>query len=253
MSAGIPSLGERFKSHGDRVSWVFSTEDCTVFALETAPGFDVVSTSNVSDHVGLLPLLQSLRGCVVPTGHLLTQTLRWPSYSKNIHEYLHKNLLIDAEYLPSIIGWRCVGHEGDLAAIGGAFDSVITQYSQMMSADAKTQSEHNFVWKPAFVTNVPLQLSGNKAVEGMFKSLMSSYGSGSMLNSNPFLRSQMMSLLPIICRAYADDWEQLFSNCTERTPRSWILHVAFATLITRNYSSCLCSFRRTMFPRALKS
>ncbi len=85
-----------------------------------------------------------------------------------------------------------------------------------MSADAKTQSEHNFVWKPAFVTNVPLQLSGNKAVEGMFRSLMSSYGSGSMLTSKPFLRSQMMSVLPIICRAYADDWEQLFSNCTER-------------------------------------
>ncbi len=28
------------KSHGDRVSWVFSTEDCTVYALETAPGFE---------------------------------------------------------------------------------------------------------------------------------------------------------------------------------------------------------------------
>lgn len=196
-------------AHEKRVHWVFNTASCTHLATDLATEFHVVATTNVADHVGLLPLLQALRGTVAPNGYLLTQTLRWTSYSDTPEDYLRKNLLTDPEYWSGVHGWRCIGYEGALVTEETSFDCMIP-INALLPTSRESCKEFNFLWTPSFECNIPLQIlhAGLETVMDTMKSELVSLCSLRGLRQTAamsFGRTQMMSLLPILCAITPSD------------------------------------------------
>merc|ERR1740123_1121771 len=122
--------------------------------------FSVVSTSNVADHIGLLPLLQAVRMVTLTEGLLLTETLLHLSYSADTEDYLRANLIVPPELWPGVIGWRCIGYEGALASSSSEVQFVLPDLSSLIrkrfndkqrgggSSDGKHRGEAHFLWSP---------------------------------------------------------------------------------------------------------
>lgn len=144
------------------VRWTFSLADCLSLCgcLPRASPYDVVASSNLMDHVGLLPLLQAMRGIVSPGGCLLTQSLLGSSYSESSEELLRVHLGTDPAHWPGVLGWRCLGYEGALAPEHSAFqldlpDVMALCRPAQRGMGAVVRSEANFVWSPAELSSLP--------------------------------------------------------------------------------------------------
>lgn len=149
------------------VEWEFDVGDCINFLssfpvtptrTSTELKFNVVATSNVADHLGLLPLLLASRYVVKDNGILLTQSLRYSSYSSNQDEYLQKNLIISPDRYASILGWHCCGYEGSgLEALPGGVITHLPSFFEISTSALRKKFENvdarvelNLVWKPVF-------------------------------------------------------------------------------------------------------
>ncbi|XP_020627256.1 uncharacterized protein LOC110064535 [Orbicella faveolata] len=79
--------------------------------------FDVIDTSNVSDHIGLLNVLV----CCAPklkepnTSLLLTSSMLWGDGCKNIEEYYNKCVGVPVQLLPTVLGLK-LGVDLDLGS-----------------------------------------------------------------------------------------------------------------------------------------
>ena len=161
------------RAAGPAVSWRFSAGDCLALCGELLPReFAVVSTSNVADHVGLLPLLQAARMVTSPQGHLITSTLLHLSYAADSEDYLQQNLTVGPEMWPGLFGWRCLGFEGGLAPPSSAVAFELPQLLGLIgrlegggAPGQKVRSEATFVWTPAPQGNLPLRLSSMPAMQ----------------------------------------------------------------------------------------
>ena len=202
------------QQHSTKVTWTFSTSDCIALATDLSGPFDVVSTSNVADGVGLLPLLQSLRGITIPNGYLLTQTLRSYQYSSSIDEYLKKNLILSSEFHASVLGWRCVGHEGDLKAENGDIQFIFPNIPEIVLASSSKESrcERNLLWTPAPWTNAPLDLSADNSVRQIVGHLRSElvqlpFSSARLCRFRPsWMQAHILTLLPMfLSGVHADE------------------------------------------------
>jgi len=141
-----------------RLRWTFSASDgLSLCAVLPAASFAVVGSSNLMDHVGLLPLLQATRGLVRDGGYLLTQSLIGFSYADSHADLLRQHLGMDPCHWPGLLGWRCLGLEGELAPEHSAFQleppDVVAAY-QMGNACGVVRSEANFLWTPALPSNL---------------------------------------------------------------------------------------------------
>lgn len=73
------------KARGRGVRWVLSIGDCLHLCARLVPRkFDVVATSNVAHHVGLLALLQAARMVTATDGVLLTSTLLHLGHAEDV-------------------------------------------------------------------------------------------------------------------------------------------------------------------------
>jgi hypothetical protein len=116
ITAWVDELRQRKRWAHTAATWEFAVGDCARLCAKLLPRrFSVVSTSNVADHIGLLPLLQAARMVTCPDGLLLTETLLHLGYSADPEDYLRTNLSLPPELWPGILGWRCIGYEGALA------------------------------------------------------------------------------------------------------------------------------------------
>ena len=160
------------------VRWTFAAGDCLHLCGKLVPTrFDVVSTSNVADHVGLLPLLQAARMVTCESGYLITETLLHLSYAQDTSEYLKVNLMMEPELWPGVLGWRCFGYEGKLAPRSSEVQfelpnltPVFSKASREKEKGERTRGEARFVWRPARSSNVPLQLNGSMAIAHLINS-----------------------------------------------------------------------------------
>lgn len=146
------------------VRWTFSLSDCLSLCgcLPRGSPFAVVASSNLIDHVGLLPILQATRGIVSPGGCLLTQSLLGSSYSDSSDELLRIHVGMDPAHWPGVLGWRCLGYEGALAPEHSAFQLGISDLTPLFKLEqqrvgAVVRSEANFVWTPAELSSMPAQ------------------------------------------------------------------------------------------------
>ncbi|KAK3246463.1 hypothetical protein CYMTET_20555 [Cymbomonas tetramitiformis] len=218
----VQQLGEwaeALQQRGSRVRWRLSVSDC-LGLCSTLPArrFAVVSSSNVADHVGLLPLLQATRGLArSPGGVLLTSTLLHLSYSADTEEYLRKNLaLLPPELWPGTLGWRCLGYEGGLAPQSSEVQLTLPEFGGFVQKAGRGEnekgairSEANFVWTPAAVTNIPLRLAGADVaspIAAMVRSYRlrprrTPFGHQTVPMADTFYgsnRTHMLSLLPVL-------------------------------------------------------
>ena len=79
------------RTHGHRVRWIFSTSDCRRLNTD-GKKFDVITTSNVSDHMGLMNLLGVCKGLLKDYGVLETLSLTWHLSAKDRVEYIKNEL-----------------------------------------------------------------------------------------------------------------------------------------------------------------
>lgn len=150
--------------YGTLVSWTFCLEDCMTLSLKLCGPYDVISTSNVTDVCGILPLLQALRGIAIPHGYLLTQTLLAYFSANTIEEFLKKQLGVRPEVHASILGWRCIGQEGNLRNEDGVEGNIFPCALQFMTAAQNRgrrslRCEVNLRWVKAHVSNLPIDAS----------------------------------------------------------------------------------------------
>ena len=67
--------------------------------------FDLIHTSNLSDHLGLLNLLVTCSPRLRDdTSILVTETFSWSSHYRTLQEYLNDNLSCDPMLLPLVLG-----------------------------------------------------------------------------------------------------------------------------------------------------
>ena len=119
LNGSLHHLGGWIKELQQRtgsIRWTFAVGDCLHLCAKLVPReFDVVSTSSVADHIGLLALLQAARMVTHLGGFLLTETLLHLTYASDTEEYLKMNLMVALEMWPGVFGWRCFGYKGRLA------------------------------------------------------------------------------------------------------------------------------------------
>ena len=102
-----------FRKRKDSVKFVFHTCDPLTFCFdETAPKFDVIDTSNLADHLGLVNLLNaSARKLRSDQSVLITESLQLSSGKPNamiIAKYLEKILCCPLSLTPTLYGLRLV-------------------------------------------------------------------------------------------------------------------------------------------------
>jgi len=200
-------------------TWTLAVGDCLHVCAALVPRqFEVVATSNVADHVGLLPLLQAARMITRPGGTLITSTLLHLTYSDHIGGYLKANLLLEPELWPGVLGLRCVGREGTLGPRSSQVElempSLRRIFSRTQRANAedgtpkgKVRAEENLFRTPAEASNLPLQIDG--AVTELVR--MCRLAPSQMLSGSPFVPAaatgdgvnqlHLHTLLPILCSA----------------------------------------------------
>lgn len=194
---------------GDHLTWLFSVSDCVALCGTLPPAsFAVVDTSNVADHVGLLPLLVATRPLLSPGGLLLTQSLRHSSYARNVDAYLQHHLVVGPPHWPSLLGWRCLGHEGDAAApppgpIGLALPDVAgaVAAAMMPGGISPVRYELNLVWTPAPAPVPRLRLDTTPAVRELVRACAPPVVTtplGAFLLPSVGRRVHLLTLLPLL-------------------------------------------------------
>jgi hypothetical protein len=96
------------------ITFEFVYGDCNVACLSN-PGwcnrFDVIDTSNVCDHVGLVGLLLTCRPLITPDGVMFTTSMTSHRLEGNDMAYLRKELIVDESLWQGMYGWCCHQHK----------------------------------------------------------------------------------------------------------------------------------------------
>jgi len=215
----LKSWVTELKARKGSVRWTLAVEDCLHLCTTLVPRqFDVVATSNVADHVGLLPLLMATRMVTRPEGTLITSTLLHLTYSDHIRGYLKANLLLDPELWPAVLGLRCVGREGTLGPRSSQVELQMPKFGGWIAkrdrAEAtnsaamnKVRSEEVLFWTLAEASNLPLQM--NDAVAELVRACRLTrqqlpFGSPFVpmaATADGINRLHLHTLLPILCSA----------------------------------------------------
>ena len=119
--------------HSHVVQWVVSTADCRHLAVATERLFDVVTSSNLSDHIGLMNLLATARACLKDFGVLYTNSLTWRfdaekgkhDDSLNELDFVQKQFpCLGVHLWPQLVGCRLMGFESpDVRPVSSQFQS----------------------------------------------------------------------------------------------------------------------------------
>ena len=123
--------------------------------------FDVVSTSNVADHVGISTLLLLSRPLLVPGGILLTTSFLHMDRFGSTKEYLQASLLgTKSNWWTTLFGFRAMGYESD-AVTSLACKVAHTDY-EVFTGDSRTNA--TIVWLANNVaSNLPIAQDGKIA------------------------------------------------------------------------------------------
>lgn len=83
-----------------KVYFEFIQGDCNIECMNSRwqNYFDIIDTSNVSDHIGLAGLLLSCRPLIAPSGIMFTTSMTAHNYSCDSTDYLKKELTVDSKF-----------------------------------------------------------------------------------------------------------------------------------------------------------
>ncbi|GMH37423.1 hypothetical protein BSKO_05296 [Bryopsis sp. KO-2023] len=106
----VVALQTRTRLESPTVEVSLHCSDALEFCLcgEVSRSFDVIDTTNLADHVGLLNLVV----CAGPRltnrlgSRLCTSTLTWGFYTENLRDYVDKALSFNSKFAPTILGLR---------------------------------------------------------------------------------------------------------------------------------------------------
>ena len=148
----------RLRSH--LVRWTVSTADCRHLAVSTERLFDVVTSSNLVDHIGLMNLLATSRACLKDFGVLYTNSLTWnfdketgkQNDSMNELDFVRQQLpCLGVHSWPQLVGCRLMGFESpDVRPVSSQFQSeevaALRAGLAERGADFAFNRELNLVW-----------------------------------------------------------------------------------------------------------
>jgi hypothetical protein len=125
--------------------------------------FDVISTSNVADHIGLSTLLLLSRPLLVPGGTLLTTSFLHQDRFGSTMEYLKASLLDSSpEWWSTLFGFRAMGYES-CALTSSACGLSHTDF-EVIGVTGSGRTDSTVVWLANDVnSNIPLATEGRLA------------------------------------------------------------------------------------------
>jgi len=141
----------------------FVEQDCQMAhkADASAPSlFNVVTTSNVADHIGLSTLLLVTRPLLVVGGVLLTTTFLQKDCSRRTGDFMVASLLdLDSTHWPTVFNFRAMGYEGDSIASSACRigHNEVSDTSSLLGARSNT----TVVWIATKHSNVPIAIDSN--------------------------------------------------------------------------------------------
>ena len=118
--------------HSHHVHWTVSTADSRHFTVASHRLFDVATSSNLADHMGLMNLLATSRACLKDYGVLYTNSLTWNFNSEkrkqddtNWLDLVREELQYLGVHLwPHLVGCRLMGFESpDVRPVSSQFQS----------------------------------------------------------------------------------------------------------------------------------
>jgi hypothetical protein len=127
------------------------TSTCGPSEHNTHAYFDVVTTSNVADHIGLSTLLFLARPLLVPGGTLLTTSFLHMDRFGSTKEYLSSSLLeSDPAWWPTLFGFRAMGYESN-SSTSPSCKIAHTDYE--FSLTTSPRSDATIIWLATDVTS----------------------------------------------------------------------------------------------------
>ena len=105
----------KFQSCKSKITFHFYTEDCLKLCLfnpDLKCRFQVIDTSNLADHVGLINLIYTAATCLddSPNALLMTDTMNWQSLKPSIAEYIEVAMCCPISMIPTLYGVRLTNH-----------------------------------------------------------------------------------------------------------------------------------------------
>ena len=113
------------KSSGSKISFTFDFDDAITLCssllnqsetfIESGlkgTQFDVIYTSNLFDHLSPPALVLSALPLLKSDGTLFSATFRYKEVASNTSKYLEKIFGISPAFFPTLLGIRCLGHDG---------------------------------------------------------------------------------------------------------------------------------------------
>ncbi|GMH37531.1 hypothetical protein BSKO_05404 [Bryopsis sp. KO-2023] len=150
----VVALQIRTRLESPTVEVSLHCSDALEFCLcgDVSRSFDVIDTTNLADHVGLLNLVV----CAGPRlaknlgSRLSTSTLTWVYHAKNLRDYVDKALSFDSKFAPTILGLRLVT---DLETGKSPI-----QTQDFMLFDGGGHDERRLDWQPAPPNSPPFSV-----------------------------------------------------------------------------------------------
>ncbi len=107
------------KNKNVSISFTFEGSDAIRYCQELAQkfqvcktGFDVITTSNLIDHIGLPNLVMSCIPLLKDSGILVTTTMKMRQLDVTGEHFIRTCFGFQCELLPIVLGIRCVGYDG---------------------------------------------------------------------------------------------------------------------------------------------
>ena len=143
----------KLRARRSKVTFYFHIEDCLKLCLfnpELKNRFQVIDTSNLADHVGLVNLIYTATDCLEdsPDSLLFSESMTWKSLKSSVADYIETCLCCPISMIPTLYGVRLVNH----VRLGNPvpFDAL-----------RMTTSPVSLVWQnvPVYSANIRLEIS----------------------------------------------------------------------------------------------
>ena len=218
FSLWIQSSHKVLTTEKESISFTFDCSHALSFCYqlenENSSQFNLIYSSNLIDHLSLPNLILSATPLLKGDGILFTSTLSKKHFT-SLDEHINASFGFDCKFIPSILGIRCISHEGD------DFSSPVAICPLTVRSIDFLPHEDHLIWeklKPDTISLVFAQ--GQQLPTALIKALL---GSVKAFVYSLILPSKVPMIMNHLCVESAVKVFQVFMShtCTEFNPQFW--------------------------------
>eukprot|EP00754_Rhynchopus_humris_P021139 Rhum_TRINITY_DN14731_c22_g1::Rhum_TRINITY_DN14731_c22_g1_i1::g.115431::m.115431 len=202
------------------VVWELAASDCLTWCQKLMPCrpryYDSVNTSNLTNYVGLLPLLTNVRPLVRPTAFVETVNLIDVNGESAV-DFLQMELKLPSVLWPSVLGWRCIGMEpqGMQTEYGNGQWDTTPAMTIPGTPEQVQRKETKYLWVPApLLPGKCFDLEESPLVEGSFAEMLA----GTAVVGRSQVHTITTTALPVMLRLMtASQAKTAFAEASRRS------------------------------------